>query len=161
MDPGPEALPTHEDLRKRAIQWLTNNRHCGVVISEIVTGCSEIPDAIGWRGHASYLVECKVSRADFHAQKKKIHARTGRGVGQFRYILCPKGVLRPEDLDGTDYGLLAWLPFLAGAGGSVRVLKEATPRESCQDDEITMLVSALRRVREREFLILVREPASA
>ena len=39
---------THEQLRKRAIQWLTNTRHCGVVLSEISCLCSrsrtEIPD---------------------------------------------------------------------------------------------------------------------
>jgi hypothetical protein len=161
----PSAGPTlsHEELRKRAVQWLTNTKRCGVVLSEIVTGCSEIPDAIGWRGHTSYIVECKTSRSDFRANKTKIHARCNRGVGQFRYIMVPRCLtdqvlkseapVRPEDLEGSDYGLL----WCSAESGTVRVMKEATVREQCQDDEITMLVSALRRVRAREFLILVQE----
>jgi hypothetical protein len=83
---------THEQLRKRAIQWLTNTRHCGVVLSEISCLCSERPDAIGWQHHASYLIECKVSKSDFRAQKDKIHVRAERGVGMFRYYMCPPGV---------------------------------------------------------------------
>ena len=158
----PRLTPTHEDLRKRAIRWLTNTMHCGVVLSEISSGCSEIPDAVGWRnGGESISVECKISRSDFHAQKDKIHVRCNRGVGRLRYFLVPKGLIQPAELvdigpDGVkdwDYGLLWW----SSESGIVKVVKEATPRDPCKEDEITMLVSALRRVRVREFLILVAE----
>jgi hypothetical protein len=141
---------THEDLRKRAIQWLTNTKRCGVVLSEMVGGCSEIPDAIGWKGHFSYLVECKASRSDFRANGDKIHVRAQRGVGRLRYFLVPEGLVQPEEVD-DGYGLLWCGPH------SVRVKKEAAVRDACYDDEIGMLVSALRRVRVREFLILCPE----
>ena len=85
---------THEDLRKRAVRWLTNTKHCGVVLSEIVSACSEIPDAVGWHGHFSYSVECKVSRSDFLRNGDKIHSRTGRGVGQLRYFLVHTACFR-------------------------------------------------------------------
>ena len=151
---------THEDLRKRAVRWLTNTKHCGVVLSEIVSACSEIPDAVGWHGHFSYSVECKVSRSDFLRNGDKIHSRTGRGVGQLRYFLVPRGLIQPNELvdvglDGVkpwDYGLL----WYSEGSGAIKVAKEPIRREACRDDEITMLVSALRRVRAREFLVLVQ-----
>lgn len=143
---------THEDLRKRAVQWLTNTKHCGVVLSEIVTYAGEVPDAIGWQHHASYLVECKISRSDWQRNGDKSHERSQRGAGEFRYILCPTGLIRPEEME-DDWGLLWW----QAEGGSVRVKKEATRRERCSAAEITMLVSALRRIRAREFLVIVAD----
>jgi hypothetical protein len=152
---------THEDLRKRAIQWLTNTCHCGVVLSEILayTLGDEIPDAIGWKHTGSILVECKTSRADFHAQKNKTHVRSGLGVGMQRYYMVPHGLIQAKDLDAvgpegikeSDWGLL-WV-----SQHQVAVVKSAIPRDACKDDEIAMLVSALRRVRAREFLVIVPE----
>jgi hypothetical protein len=139
---------THEDLRKRAVRWLTNTKHCGVVLSEIVTATSEIPDAVGWQAWASFLVECKTSRADFRAQKDKCWMRSGRGVGQFRYFMAPDGVIELSDLEDSDWGLLRV------GDHSIRVLKEATRRDPNREDEIRMLVSALRRIKAREFIIL-------
>ena len=144
---------THEALRKRAVQWLTNTQRCSVVLSEIVTSCSEVPDAVGWRNWFSMVVECKVSRSDYFAQKNKNHVLAGRGVGQHGYILCPKGMLTVEDLDGTGYGLME----IADEHGNIRVKLPPLLREPCREDEITMLVSALRRVRAREFLVIVPE----
>lgn len=140
---------THEDLRKRAVRWLTNTKHCGVVISEMRSHTLEIPDAIGWVRGYSILVECKTSRSDFRADQNKPHARIGNGVGQRRYYLCPDGIITPEDLQDTDYGLLTT------TGSNIRVRKDALVRESNLLNEVTMLVSALRRVQAREFLVLV------
>ena len=149
LTPYDEKPITHEDLRKRAIQWLTNTKHCGVVLSEICTSSCEVPDAIGWQRDTSILVECKISRSDFRCDRNKDHVRLERGVGQFRYILCPKGLLTAEDVNGCDYGLLEW------GGGNVRVVVEASLRAARREDEIIMLVSALRRVHAREFLVIV------
>lgn len=143
----------HEDLRKLAVKWLTNKKHCGVVLSEIVTACSEIPDAVGWQAWVSYLVECKTNRADFLAQRRKCWMRTGRGVGSFRYFLAPEGVLETSDMADSDWGLLVVSP-----SGRVKLAAEAARREPCREDEVRMLVSALRRVKQREFLVIVPEP---
>ena len=45
---------------------------CGVVLSEQACVSGEMPDAIGWkRANHSVLVECKVTRADFLADRGK------------------------------------------------------------------------------------------
>jgi hypothetical protein len=120
---------------------------------------SEIPDAIGWKVSSSILIEVKVSRSDFHAQKRKRHVRLNSGMGQKRYYLVPSKLITLEDLremgeNGetieSDYGLL-W-----ATEHQIRVIKEPTFRDGYdKDSEMVMLVSALRRVRAREFLILV------
>ena len=139
---------THEDLRKSAVKWLTNTKGCSVVLSEMTSYAAEIPDAIGFQSHQSILVECKVSRADFFQNSDKPHVRTGNGVGQYRYFLTlPNMVTSLEVLD--PYGLLVVLD------GRIAIKK---PALFCQDanllNERTMLISALRRVKTREFLTL-------
>lgn len=147
---------THESLRKRALKWLTLTNHCGAVLSEIVAACGEIPDAIGWQAHRSVAVECKVSRADFLANQSKPHSWNGMGVGQLRFYLCPPDLLTEKDVRGTDWGLLY------ANEKHVAVVVQGTMREQYDLlSERTMLVSALRRVRTREFLTIVREGEDA
>lgn len=70
----------------------------------------ETPDAMGWRmaGHldGSVVVEVKVSRSDFKADMKKAH-RSGDslGMGNWRYYLCPEGLIVPDDLP-EKWGLI-------------------------------------------------------
>ena len=141
--------PTHEDLRKAAVRWLTNSKRCGVVLSEMTSAAGEIPDAIGWKHGFSYLVECKASRSDFHANKLKCHERGNSGMGSHRYFLCTPETVTVEDLAESDYGLL-WI----GESGNIRVKREPVTRETNSKKEICMLTSALRRVRTREFLTI-------
>ena len=141
--------PTHEDLRKAAVRWLTNSQKCSVVLSEMVSAAGEIPDAIGWKYGVSYLVECKVSRSDFKRNGDKCFIRNGSGMGCKRFFLCPKDLITIEDLAGSEYGLL-WI----GEGGHIRIHREAEIRETNSRKEICMLTSALRRVRTREFLTI-------
>lgn len=151
---------THEDLRKRAVRWLTTTKRCTVVLSEIVTCAGEAPDAIGWRYGESILVECKVSRADFHANAQKPHERAGRGVGAYRYFMTPENLVQPGDLveiGPDEYKESDWGLIWAGEHNRVRVVKEAQRRTTVARGEIDMLVSALRRVRAREFLVIVPE----
>jgi hypothetical protein len=102
---------THAELVARAGAWL-RAKGCKIVFTELVTLTRETPDAIGWRdsGGTSYLIECKTSRADFHADKHKPHRRAdvegiARAMGRFRYYLCPPGIIRPDDLPAR-WGLL-------------------------------------------------------
>ncbi len=153
FSPSPKSSKTpitHESLRKRAVQWLTKTKHCSVVLSEMVTGAWEIPDAIGWYLGTSIVVECKVSRSDFHANKNKPTIRAG--MGNQRFFMVPAGLLNESDVEGTDYGLLS-----VTESGMVRVLRDAPRRDGNQTSEIKMLVSALRRIKQREFIILVPE----
>lgn len=97
----------------------------------------ETPDAIGWHGSASTLIECKTSRSDYLADAKK---KRGAGMGFRRYFLVPQGLVMPTEIpDG--WGLLEW------DGKRVRSTAPAEPRPSYdRNDEIKLLLSALRRV---------------
>lgn len=99
---------THSELCKLALNWLKRpasrgGHGCKVAIDECSTGWDgEIPDALGYRfaGNAmdgTVLVECKVSRSDFLADKNKPHRHT-RGVGNWRYYMAPEGIISPAEL---------------------------------------------------------------
>jgi hypothetical protein len=89
-----------------AVAWLRRYR-CGVVLSEQACVSGEMPDAIGWKKAChSVLVECKVSRADFLADRAKPwRTKPETGVGCERYYLTSKGLIRIEELP-TGWGLL-------------------------------------------------------
>lgn len=90
---------THDELVKRAAKWL-QQRH-SVVVTEMGSGCWEVPDAIGFRMGFSTLIECKMSRTDYYADRKKPSNR----MGDFRYFMTPPHLL--EGLTITEgWGLL-------------------------------------------------------
>jgi hypothetical protein len=97
---------THANLVEMAVGWLRRYR-CGVVLSEQACVSGEMPDAIGWKKTChSVLVECKVSRADFLADREKpFRLNPQTGVGCERYYMAPKGLIRVEELP-TRWGLL-------------------------------------------------------
>lgn len=61
--------PTHEYLVSRASTWLWSQGH-SLVFSEMAS-CAEVPDAIGFIRNQTVVVECKISRQDFHRDRKK------------------------------------------------------------------------------------------
>jgi len=86
---------THAELVARAAHWLQTTIGCGVVLVEHGGG-GEVPDVIGWtrRPSRSYVVECKVSRADFLADLRKPSRQTYSGRPAWRcYYLTPRGLL--------------------------------------------------------------------
>ncbi|MGA8762240.1 MAG: hypothetical protein WB562_05045 [Candidatus Sulfotelmatobacter sp.] len=97
---------THAQLVERAVRWLRQYR-CGVVLSEQACASGEMPDAIGWkRACHSVLVECKVTRADFLADRaKSFRLKPEHGVGSERFYLAPAGMIRREELP-AGWGLL-------------------------------------------------------
>jgi hypothetical protein len=97
---------THVQLVHRATAWLRAYR-CGVVLSEQACISGEMPDAIGWkRACHSVVVECKVSRADFLADRDKPFRRKPElGMGCERFYLTPSAMLHLEELP-TGWGLL-------------------------------------------------------
>ncbi|UOX39929.1 coil containing protein [Vibrio phage V-YDF132] len=68
----------------------------------------EIPDVFGFDQYGeSCVVEVKVSRSDFLCDAKKpFRAKPETGMGDFRYYMCPTGIIKPEDLEGTKWGLI-------------------------------------------------------
>ncbi|KKL27284.1 hypothetical protein LCGC14_2386720, partial [marine sediment metagenome] len=63
---------SHDELVKLAKQWLLSARQCNPVFSEKGSAKSgEMPDVIGWSSAGSFVVECKISKADFIVDAKK------------------------------------------------------------------------------------------
>lgn len=142
---------THDELVLRAEKWL-RQQGCGVAIRDPLrsaTSWGEMPDAIGWRDGISILIECKASRADFMADKNKpFRADPAKGMGDWRFYLCPPEIIKVEDLpDG--WGLLWALPKtikkIHGVPGNCGWW-QGKPFDPCKRSETMMLVSALRRM---------------
>lgn len=107
---------THKALCEIGRRWLLRSHSakgpgCRIALAEPPIGLhgGEIPDAIGWRTAdyrlTTYVVEAKTSRSDFLADKAKLHRGDAAGVGDYRYYLCPEGVIDVEDLP-AQWGLL-------------------------------------------------------
>jgi hypothetical protein len=137
---------THSLLVRKAVEWLRRYR-CGVVLSEQACMSGEMPDAIGWKKAChSVLVECKVSRADFLADRSKpFRQRSELGVGNERFYLVPRGLILPEELP-SGWGLLEY--------HSRQVNMLVPSRKKLRTDEgfrceMNLLLASLRRVEIR------------
>jgi len=124
----------HADLVKAAAKWLTN-RH-PVVITEMASGATEEPDALGFQGTFTTLVECKASRADYQADKHKPAVR----MGDWRYYLTPAGLIEVEEVR-PGWGLL-----YADGRGVHEVLKAPQTDRKNWRGESLLLTSCLRRI---------------
>lgn len=149
--------PTHADLVKIAGRWLRNTAGCSVVLEELcaATGNGENPDAIGWYCGQTLLVECKVSRSDFLADRKKpFRAVPARGLGIYRYFMAPRGLLSADEMP-PQWGLLEVVGrrvFLAAGHEPKRWYPGEDPwafRERFHDGEAQMLLSAMQRIKVR------------
>ena len=137
---------THAKLVALAVQWLRRYR-CGVVLSEQACFSGEMPDAIGWKQEChSVLVESKVSRADFLADRSKPFRRKPEaGVGCERYYLAPSGLIRTEELP-PGWGLLeACGREVERVKASAKNLRSAVGFQN----EMNLLLASLRRVEIR------------
>jgi hypothetical protein len=133
----------------------------GVVFNDkfkAVTKSGEQPDCIGFRSGVSCLIECKTSRSDFLAdRKKRFRVDPNLGMGDWRFMLVPKGLITTEELpDGwglleTDgrrvYKKHGWpsnMDWIDGVTGK--------PYTACKWSEQSMMYSALRRMHIRGHL---------
>lgn len=111
---------THTECVTHAATYLS--KRCKVVLPEFYSYNNELPDVIGFTrgsqvregrwlsGEYTMLVEVKVSRNDFLADKRKSFRQTpGKGMGDLRYYCCPKGLIKPEELP-DNWGLLYVYP---------------------------------------------------
>lgn len=135
---------THKALVRSMAAWLRNAQGCTIVLAELSTYNAETPDCIGFysSGGGSVLVECKVSRSDFLADKAKSFRRySEQGMGNLRYFAAPIGVIKPEDLP-AGWGLIEVRDSLR----SRRITVDPQRMEANKRAEVTMLVSAIRRL---------------
>ena len=130
----------HAKLCEKAAQWLRTTGRCNLAVHEVVAWCNEKPDAIGWNSSHSTLIEVKRSLSDFRRDAKKYHKRAPeKGMGNYRYYMCPEGVLQPEQMP-DDYGLLWILP-----NGKIKRVLKAELQLSNMYSERTLLTSIARR----------------
>ena len=137
---------THAFLVRKAIEWL-RSYGCGVVLSEQASISGEMPDAIGWkRACHSVLVECKVSRGDFLADRAKpFRHRPETGMGSERFYCTPRGLIARFELP-AGWGLLEY------QDRKVQLLRPS--RKDLRSEagfrcEMNLLLASLRRVEVR------------
>lgn len=71
------------------------------------TGSREVVDAIGIRSSCSIVIESKVSRSDFFADKKKPKRQPGaKALGTYRFYVCLVGLIKPEEVLPLGWGLI-------------------------------------------------------
>jgi hypothetical protein len=76
------------------------------LLAETLSWAGEIPDALGFKGNCSIVVERKISRSDFLADREKPFRRNpARGLGDHRYFLSPEGIITAQD-ELNGWGLL-------------------------------------------------------
>lgn len=139
---------THQHLVRLAEHWLRRHYRCGIVLSEQSCASGETPDVIGWKGKCrSVLVECKISRADFFADREKPFRKSPElGMGCERFYLTPPGLIERDELP-KKWGLLEV------KGREVRIA--ARPSRTSQRTEtglmweMNLLLASLRRVEVR------------
>jgi hypothetical protein len=142
-----ERLMTHTQLVAKAVEWL-RRYGCGIVLSEQVCASGEAPDAIGWKGACrSVVVECKLSRSDFLADRNKPFRQNPElGLGCERWYLTPAGLLTAEDLP-RYWGLLE------SRAGKLHVTVKASRHNQRSLAgllyEMNLLLASLRRVEVR------------
>lgn len=148
---------THSDLVRVAARWLKSKAvtcdsisliRCPIVFTEMVTLMSETPDAIGFfQSRFSILIECKASRSDFLADKKKrFRVRPELGVGDYRYFMTVAGLISIAELP-ERWGLLEV------SGKNVTVVQKAgRQQKKAMSNEMVMLASAVRRLQSKRDL---------
>lgn len=112
---------THKECVEVATRYLS--RRCDVVLPEFFCWNGELADVIGFKQSrmTSTLIECKVSRGDFLADKNKsFRIDPTKGMGDYRYYCCPKGMIGKDELP-KGWGLLYIYP-----SGQVREVKESS-----------------------------------
>jgi len=144
----------HTELVKRAVKWLKYSKRCTIVINELKSSyVTESPDAIGFNGGISTLIECKCSRADFFQDSKKFFRQESKfGMGNIRYYMTPPQLIKPSELP-TMWGLLEVYE------AQVRIKHEAEFFDAeivNKQGEVAFLTSVIRRLEISTAVFVVR-----
>lgn len=158
---------SHQELCSLAVNWLRrapgrSGPACQVAFSEAKSGWNgEIPDAIGFRTAAedegSVVVEVKVSRADYLADRGKVHRQdSALGMGLYRYYMAPAGIISTQELP-SGWGLVEVAPkgvlrVLAGHVTVKRAEQGSWRHERAIEREWLLLASMLSRVGDVEAM---------
>ncbi len=142
---------THDELCLKAEKFLKNNGF-GVVFHDkfkAYTAHGEQPDCLGFRSGVSCLIECKTSRADFLAdRKKRFRKDPTKGMGDWRFMLTPKGLITVDELP-EGWGLLETdgrRVYKTHGFPSNALWISSKPFTGHKVSELGMMYSALRRM---------------
>lgn len=142
---------THSALVELAVRWLRTSYRCGIILSEQACCTGEVPDVIGWQARCrSVLVECKISRADFLADRGKswrMDVDAQAALGCERFYMAPAGLIATAEL-APGWGLLEV------RGRKVEIAVAFSKRKSLRTpegllNEMNLLLASLRRVEIR------------
>jgi hypothetical protein len=140
---------THAECVSAATRYLSNR--CKVVLPEFFSHNSELPDVIGFNtgfvrdgrwfgGVFSTLIEVKVSRSDFFADRKKsFRINPHKGMGDLRYYCCPKGLIDKDEVP-EGWGLIYIYP-----SGQIRIVKNSNVHKRDIEAEFYLLYYYARR----------------
>ena len=143
---------THKQACRRMAGWLKMTKNHKVVITELSTAAGETPDVLSFHnGCSTTLIEVKVSRSDFLADKHKTFRRdTERGMGMYRYFAAPKGMLKADEMP-EGWGLYEFDDRF------VTEIKKSERHTPNRDSEIIVLVSVMRRLEIATCVYVVSE----
>lgn len=131
-------------IRSRKNSTLPFNTPCKFATVELVCAGAELTDVWGTNGYETVIIEVKTSHADFLADRRK-YARSKQAqmlnhqIGNYRYYLCPEGVIKEEELP-ENWGLLLW------DGKKIHKAKMATKVESSVTMELLHITSVISRI---------------
>jgi hypothetical protein len=149
---------THKQLVRRAGIWLRNSIGCKVVMEELTsyTANGEIPDAIGWKNNQCIVIECKTSRSDFFADKKKIFRQfSDLGMGHWRFFLTPPNMISNNEIP-QGWGLYEVHTNSTRYKGGIKFTNTSiAPFSSNRDSEVQMLLSSIRRLQISRAVYIV------
>jgi hypothetical protein len=135
----------HTELVEIAARWLRREHY--IVVSEMASGAGEEPDGLGFNSRFSTLVECKASRSDWNADRRKPYRMSDSlALGTYRWLMCPSELVQPDEL--TEYGRADYSKWglLWVKSGRIYTKKKAEKCEKSWRCEQSLLVSCIRRI---------------
>lgn len=150
---------THDELCQIGYKFLKRNgfKVCFHDRFIAVTTTGEQPDAMGFRNHASCLIEAKCSRSDLLADRnKRFRKQPDLGMGDWRFFISEPGIISVEDLP-SGWGLLHVVngkvrKIHGWPGNALWACEEYKPFTGNKQVECDYMLSALRRMELRGHL---------
>jgi hypothetical protein len=98
----------HDQQAVLGAKWFKRQGFAVVATDLMSVGVSERADVVAFRSGRNRpvcgVIESKISRSDFLADRNKLH-RSVAGLGVYRFYICPSGLILPEELP-AKWGLL-------------------------------------------------------
>lgn len=130
---GEERKLTHHQLCELGARWIVNESHFGGYDWRILIEPGqreELPDVFAFTRNCSVLIECKASRSDFLADKRKpFRQDPQKGIGMRRFYLVNDGVATQDEMpDG-------WQLLIAYDKNTILMPTNYVPPMSLEEDK--------------------------